>query len=63
MDKDDLLLIGAFFFALIAFMHLLRSVMRWSVTVGSFNIPAYLSYAVVLVFGYISWEMYSSSKK
>ena len=63
MDKDDLLLIGAFIFALVAFMHLLRSIMRWSVTVGSFKIPVYISYAVVLVFGYLSWEMYSNSKK
>jgi hypothetical protein len=63
MEKNRLLLIASIIFGIVGFLHLLRSIFSWELTVDNFNIPLYFSYAVVIVLGYLSWSMYNMSKK
>ena len=63
MDKNKLLLIASIIFGIVGFLHLIRSIFSWELTVDNFNIPLYFSYAVVIVLGYLSWSMYNMSKK
>ena len=45
-------------FAIIAVLHLIRSVFSLPATISNFNIPLYFSYLAVVVFGFLSWYVY-----
>ena len=62
MDKNQSLMIAAVIFGLIALLHLLRAIFSWPASIGTFNVPAWLSYIAVVVAGYLAWHMYSASK-
>ena len=62
MDKNKALLTASAVFAVIAIAHLARALLRWDVSVSSFQIPAYLSYFAALIIGYLAWMMYDASK-
>ena len=63
MDKNQSLKLASVIFGLIAVMHLLRSIFSWPVSISAFNVPLWLSYIAVVVFGYLAWQMYSESNK
>jgi len=62
MDKNHSLIIAAVVFGIIGFIHLLRSIFGWQMVMANFEIPLYLSYISVIVFGYLTWSMYKASK-
>jgi len=63
MDKNQSLMLAAVIFGLIALLHLLRSILSWQASIANWNVPLWLSYVAVVVAGYLSWHMYSASKK
>ena len=63
MDKNTALSLASAAFGLIALLHLLRSIFGWQASIDDFNVPVWLSYVAVVVAGYLSWLMYSASKK
>lgn len=63
MDKNQSLILASVVFGIIALVHLLRAIFSWEAVIAGFNVPVYVSYIFVIVAGYLSWNMYSSSKK
>ena len=63
MEKNKALTVAAVVFAVVAMAHLLRAVLGWQVNIGNFNIPVYFSYIAFIIFAFLSWIMYNSSKK
>ncbi|MBI2654773.1 hypothetical protein HYX02_08280 [Candidatus Woesearchaeota archaeon] len=63
MDKNRSLMLAAVVFGLVAFLHLLRAIFSWPARIADFDVPLWLSYVAVVVAGYLSWLMYSASKK
>ena len=63
MDKNQLLFISAVVFGIIALLHLIRAIFGWPASIGTFNVPVYLSYIFFVVAGYLAWLMYSAGKK
>jgi len=63
MDKNQSLMLASATFAIIALVHLLRAVLSWPASIAGWNVPVWLSYAVFVVAGLLSWLMYSASKK
>ena len=63
MDKNQSLLLASAVFGIMALLQLLRSIFSWPASIGSFNVPIWLSYIAVVVLGYLSWHMYSVSRK
>jgi hypothetical protein len=62
MDKNKSLLLASAVFGTVAFLHLIRSVMNWPVSIATWNVPVWLSYIVVIVAGYLSWHMHNAGK-
>lgn len=50
--------IGAFLIALIAFAHLMRVLMGWSITINEMLIPMWPSWVVAVVFGVLAVLIY-----
>ena len=63
MDKNQSLMLASVIFGIVALLHLLRAIFGWPVSVAGLNVPVWLSYIAVVVAGYLSWNMYSVSKK
>lgn len=63
MDKNQSLMIAAVIFGIVALLHLIRAVLSWEANIAGWNVPVWLSYVVFVVAGYLSWHMYSASKK
>ena len=56
-------MLAAVIFGLIGLLHLLRAIFSWPARIANFDVPLWLSYVVVVAVGYLSWLMYSASKK
>ncbi len=63
MDKNQSLMIASVVFGLIALVHLVRAVLQWQASIGTFSVPVWLSYVAVIVAGYLAWNMYDAGKK
>lgn len=63
MNKNQSLTLASVVFAVLASLQLLRSILKWEVSINGFNIPVWFSYIAVVVMGYLSWVMYGASKK
>ena len=62
MNKNQSLILASAIFGLIALLHLLRAILGWPVSIGTLDIPSYVSYIAVIVAGYLAWHMYNASK-
>ena len=62
MQKNQALILAAAVFAIIVILQLLRSILKWEVSINGFYIPVWFSYIAVVVMGYLSWVMYNSRK-
>ena len=62
MEKNKSLLLASIIFAIIAMLHLLRSIFNWEVLINGYIIPIWFSYIAVIVAGFLSWTMYDASK-
>jgi hypothetical protein len=56
-------MIGVFFLALIAFGHLLRLLLDWSLVIGDRVIPMWPSGVVVVVFGALSVMIWREGRR
>ena len=63
MNKNQLLMLGAVIFGVVAVLHLLRSIFSWPARIANFDVPVWFSYIAVVVAGYLAWSMYGASKK
>jgi len=62
MNKNQSLKLASVIFGIVALLHLIRAILRWSVVIGNFNVPVYFSYIAAVVIGFLSWWMYKVSK-
>jgi len=47
----------------VAILHLIRAIFGWSLIVGGFDMPIWLSYVAFLVLGYLGYDLFKSLKK
>jgi len=62
MKAKKLMRLNAAFFALALIAHAARLTDGWEVNVANWVIPMSLSWAVVIIVGYLGWNNYSLSK-
>ncbi|MEK9178200.1 MAG: hypothetical protein AAB801_00290 [Patescibacteria group bacterium] len=55
MSSQTYYRVSGIIFGVVAFFHLLRLVLGWSVNIGPYNIPMWASYLGVVVAGYLSY--------
>jgi hypothetical protein len=59
MSRRAYLLITAIIFSLIALLHLVRIIFGWSATLGSWNVPMWLSWVALIVTGALAYFGFS----
>ena len=62
MEKNKSLRFASVVFAMMAVLHMLRSIFNWEVLINGYIIPIWFSYIAVVVAGFLSWAMYDASK-
>ena len=51
-------LLSALVFTLAFGLHLARSIMQWSLQLGPYEVPIYVSYAVVVIVGFLTYDFW-----
>ncbi|MBI4127853.1 MAG: hypothetical protein HY459_02150 [Parcubacteria group bacterium] len=62
MNQKSYLKLVAVIFLVIAFLHLLRIVFSWEANIGGWAVPMWLSWAALVVAGYLSYRGFVLSK-
>jgi len=63
MTQKTYFLISGLIFLLVSLLHLSRSGMEWDVAIGGWTVPLWVSWAVVLVAGFLAFIGLRFSKK
>ena len=63
MDKNESLFLASIIFGVVALLHLARAALGWKAVIGNFNVPVYFSYIALIAAAYLSWHMYSASRR
>lgn len=58
LDHHQVELLSAVVFTLAFGLHLARAVMQWSLQLGPYEIPIYVSYAVIVVVGFLAYDFW-----
>jgi len=53
----------AIFFLIVAFLHLLRLIIGWEITMEGWPIPRWLNFIALLVTGYLAYEGFRLSRR
>jgi hypothetical protein len=59
VSRRAYLLVSAVIFSLVALLHLARIVFRWSVVIGGWNVPTWLSWVGLIVAGALAYFGFS----
>ena len=62
MDHGTFMKVATAVFSVVAVFHALRLVMGWSVVIGGFGVPLWLSVVGFLVAGFLAWSGYKLSR-
>ncbi len=62
MKQKEFMMIAKVLFATIAVVHLARAILGWPVQIIDINIPVWVSYIVAILFGYLAYTGYRSTK-
>ena len=62
MKAKKLMRLNAAFFALVFILHAARLTNSWNVNIANWAIPMSLSWAAVIIIGYLGWNNYQLSK-
>ena len=63
MSAKNYWLISGVVFAVIAVLHLARSLMGWDMVINGAMMPMWVSWVGVIVFGYLAYYALSAKKK
>ena len=63
MSKSTFVLIDSAMFLFIGLAHLLRALMGWEVTIGTYVVPVWFSWLAILVALYLGFQGFLISKK
>jgi hypothetical protein len=63
MTNKTFSLVASVIFLIIALGHLSRLVFHWSVSLGGWAVPSWVSWVAVLVFAYLALEGFRLAKK
>jgi hypothetical protein len=63
MRRGAFLLVISSIFALIALLHALRLVYGWKVTIGEWTVPIWVSWAGLLIAGYLACQAFLLKRK
>jgi len=61
--QGTFLLVTSSIFALIALLHALRLIYGWSVTIGEWTVPAWVSTVGFLIAGYLAFQGFLLKRK
>ena len=62
MTKSNFVLIDSVMFTLLGLAHLVRALMGWEITVGSYVVPVWLSWVSILIALYLGVQGFMLSK-
>jgi hypothetical protein len=63
MNKQTFYYVVSGVFFLIAIAHLMRGIYEWEAVIAGIIIPVWVSWAAVLIAGYLGYRSYSYGKK
>jgi hypothetical protein len=63
MTQRSFLLVSSSLFALIAIVHALRLLFGWTVTVGGWTVPVWVSAVGLLITGYLAYQGFVLTSK
>jgi hypothetical protein len=63
MTHKTFSLVAGVIFSLIALGHLSRLVFKWSVSLGGWAVPFWISWVALLVFAYLAYEGFRLARK
>ncbi len=63
MNKQTYFYISAIIFTIATFLHLVRALSGWPILVGGIEIPAWVSWVVVIVGAYLAMQGFNHSHK
>lgn len=58
LDHHQVELLSAVIFTLAFVAHLARSLMQWGLQLGPYEVPIYVSYVVVVVVGFLTYDFW-----
>ena len=56
MSKKTFLVIAGLIFLLVTVIHALRIALGWQVTIGSWNVPMWVSWIALVIAGFLSYK-------
>ena len=62
MNNKSYLSVSGLIFLIIAVLHVLRIVYGWEAVIGGWMLPMWLSWASLVIAGYLSWSAYRLMK-
>jgi hypothetical protein len=63
MTKSNFILVDSMMFLLIGLAHLVRALMGWEVTIGTYVVPVWFSWLAILIALYLGFQGFMLSKK
>jgi len=63
MAQKTFVLISSIIFAIIALGHLSRIALKWSVSLGGWAVPVWISWIALIVFAYLAAEGFRLARK
>jgi len=63
MSRKSYMITTAIFFLIVAFLHLLRLIIGWEITMEGWPIPRWLNFIALLVTGYLAYEGFRLSRR
>lgn len=56
MKPNNYFFVTGLIFTFIGLLHLLRLANKWEAVIGGWQIPLWLSWAAVIIAGYLAWQ-------
>ncbi len=62
INRKTFSLVTGAIFSVVAVLHLLRAVLGWNVVIGTFSVPMWMSWIVVVMAGFMAYTAFRLSK-
>jgi hypothetical protein len=63
MSRKSYIIVTAVFFLIVAFLHLLRLIIGWEITMEGWSVPRWLNFIAFVVTGYLAYEGFRLSRR
>lgn len=63
MSRKSYIIVTAVFFLIVAFLHLLRLIIGWEITMEGWSVPRWLNFIALIITGYLAYEGFRLSRR